>query len=470
MHRLFPLIALCLLAGCTTYHAQPLVPADLVHKFERRSLADAGLHAFVVSSIGHDVTPWPPSQWNRELLTLAAWYYSPTLAVARAQSETARAHVDVAGAIPNPTLQLPFEYATPNPGPGAPFTTGIALDIPIETAGKRGYRIDQATHLATAAQFDLDTQAWKVTAQVRDALIALCAAQARRAALARSIAAEQAVVAMMKMRNQQGENSSSDVTRAALTMNQTQREYAASRAAIDDARAQLAAAIGIPVSAMDGIDIDMSSLRAPPLPPPDAEAQREAIFHRSDLLASLADYAAAESALQLEVAKQYPDIHLGPGYTYDTGTRRIAFGLAGITLPIFDQNQGGIREAESKRKEAAARTAALQDTILGALDQALTRYRSSFAALRLADDQLNLARKQLNDGTAEFSSGEIDRLEYTKAKAAYETHEIVRLDALAAARQAAAAVEDAMQRPLRRSPHDADDVDDASTHRRGGQQ
>lgn len=470
MHRLFPLVAFCLLAGCTTYHAQPLVPVDLAHKFERRSLVDAGLHAFVVSSVGHEVTPWPPAHWNRELLTLAAWYYSPSLDVARAQSETARAHVDVAGAVPNPTLQLPFEYATPNPGPGAPITAGISLDIPIETAGKRGFRTDQATHLAEAAQFDLDTQAWKVSAQVRDALIALCAAQARRAALARSTAAEQAVVAMMQKRHQAGENSSSDVALAALTLNQTQREYTASRTALDDARAQLAAAIGMPVSAIDGIDIDTSSLYAPPLAPPDAEAQREAIFHRSDLLASLADYAAAESALQLEVAKQYPDIHLGPGYTYDTGTRRVAFGLAGVTLPIFDQNQGGIREAESKRKEAAARAAALQDTILGELDHALARYRSSLAALRLADDRLKLARKQLNDRRGAFSSGEIDRLEYTKATSDYETSDIGRLDALVAAQQAAAAVEDAIQRPLRRHPRDTDDADAASAHRQGEQQ
>jgi outer membrane protein TolC len=35
------------------------------------------------------------------------------------------------------------------------------------------------------------------------------------------------------------------------------------------------------------------------------------------VLAALADYAASEAALRLEIAKQYPDIHLNPGYQLD---------------------------------------------------------------------------------------------------------------------------------------------------------
>jgi len=449
MRRLLPL-ALCLLTGCATYHAQPLAPADLARRFEHRSLADAGLHDYVVRALGHDITPWPPAQWNRRLLTLAAWYDNPALEIVRARAATARAGIDVAGALPNPTLQLPFEYATPNPGPGAPFSLGLALDIPIETAGKRGYRVDQARHLSDAAQLSIETEAWKVSGQVRDALTALYSAQSHRSSLARRVADERQVVAMIERRHSVGENSAADVGAATLAMDQAQHDFATADAALSDARAQLAAAIGVPLAAIDGIRIDPASFATPPSAPPAPQAQRDAIFHRSDLLASLADYAAAESALQLEVAKQYPDLHLGPGYTYDTGTRRIAFGLAGITLPIFDQNRGGIREAEGKRKEAAARTAALQEQIIGELDQALSRYRLTLHALDFADAQLNSAKRQLAGEAARFAVGEIDRLAYTKAKIDLEISDVSRLDALVTARQAAAALEDAMQRPLDR--------------------
>lgn len=442
------LIAFTLLAGCATYHAQPIAPAQMARQFEERSLASDGLRTYLAHELGHDVQPWPLMRWNREMLTLAAWYYSPALDLARAQWGTAKAGVEVADAIPNPVLQLPFQYATPNPGPGAPFTWGPALDIPIETAGKRGYRVDQASHLSEAARLAIGNEAWKVRAQVRDALLALYAARERGVAQSRKADAAQQILQMVMKRRAVGENSGPDVDAAVLAATQAEVDLAAARSAEQDARAQLAAAIGVPVSALDGIQLNLDEFDTMPPAPPAAEAQRDAIFHRADLLGSLAEYAAAESALQLEVAKQYPDIHLGPGYTYDTGTHKIAFGLAGITLPVFDQNQGGIAQAEAKRKEAAARTAALQDAILGDLDHALTHYRASLDAVQLSTSRLTTARRQLDSQAAGFAEGNADRLTFTQAKTDYEASEIAHLDAVVAARQAADALEDAMQRPL----------------------
>ncbi|SIT46627.1 Outer membrane efflux family protein [Paraburkholderia ribeironis] len=442
------LIALTLLPGCATYQAQPIVPDQIARQFEERSLASDELHAYLVRELGHDVQSWPPVRWNRELLSLAAWYYSPALDLARAQWGTAKAGVEVADAIPNPVLQLPFQYATPNPGPGAPFIWGPALDIPIETAGKRGYRVDQASHLSEAARLAIGNEAWKVRAQVRDALLALYAARKRSVALSHKADAGQQIVQMVVKRRAVGENSRPDVDAAVLAATQAEADLAAARSAEQDARAQLAAAIGVPVSAFDGIWLDLDEFDAVPPAPPAADAQRDAILHRADLLASLAEYAAAESALQLEVAKQYPDIHLGPGYTYDTGTHKIGFGLGGITLPVFDQNQGGIKQAEAKRREAAARTGALQDTILGDLDHALTRYRSSLDSVQLSQRHVATARRQLDSQAAGFAAGNTDRLTFTQARADYEANVIAHLDAVVAARQAAGGLEDAMQRPL----------------------
>ena len=442
------LIVLTLLAGCATYHAEPIAPARLARQFEQRSLASDDLRAFLAKALGHPVQPWPVARWNQRMLTLAAWYYNPALDVARAQWGTAKAGIQVADAIPNPVVQLPFQFATPNPGPGAPFIWGPALDIPIETAGKRGYRVDQATHLSEAARLAIGNEAWKVRGQVRDALLALYAARERCAFLLRKTQALEQVVEMVGKRRSIGENSGPDVDAVVLVATQAEADLAAARTARQDALAQLASAIGLPVSALDGLSLDLDEFGAAPAAPPAAEAQRDAIFHRADLLASLADYAAAESALQLEVAKQYPDIHLGPGYTYDTGTHKIGFGLAGITLPIFDQNQGNIAQAEAKRREAAARTAALQDSILGDLDHALARYRASLDAVQLSARHLTTARHQLDSEQAGFAAGDIDRLTLTQAKAGYEANEMTHLDAVVAARQAAGALEDAMQRPL----------------------
>ena len=444
-----PLLLACvMLTGCATYHPQPITPMQLARHFEDRTLASADLRAYLAQQFGHDIDPWPLPHWDREMLTLAACYYSPALDIARAHWGTAKAGIDVAGAIPNPVLQLPFQYATPNPGPGAPWVGGPALDIPIETAHKRGYRIDQASHLSEAARLALGNEAWKVRTQVRDALISLYATRQHTAFLSRKAEAQRQVVAMVTKRRSVGENSGPDVDATVLAATQAQADLAAARSAQQDACAQLAAAIGVPVVALDAVQLDLEALGAAPPAPPDADAQLEAVFHRADLLASLAEYAAAESVLQLEVAKQYPDVHFGPGYTYDTGTNKIAFGLAGITLPVFDQNQGGIAQAESKRKEAAARTAALQDTIFNDLDHALVHYQASLDAVQLSATHLATARKQLDSQAASFAAGATDRLMFTQAGADYQASEIAHLDAVVAAQQAAGTLEDAMQRPL----------------------
>jgi cobalt-zinc-cadmium efflux system outer membrane protein len=441
------LMACVLLAGCATYHAQPIAPGKLARQFEQRSLGSSGLRAYMARAGANDLQAWPPAHWNRRMLTLAAWYYSPALDVARAQWGTAQAGVDVAGTVPNPVLKLPFEYSTPNPGPGAPYSTGLELDVPIETAGKRGYRVAQALHQSEAAHWNIANEAWTVRAQVRDALLVLYAARERSALLSRQAEDQRQITAMNKRRLAVGEGTTPELDAAVLAETQLQYDRVAARSAEQDARAQLATAIGLPVSALRGITFDLDAFGTAPPVPPAAEVQREAIFHRADLLASLANYAAAESALQLEVARQYPDIKLGPGYTYDTGTNRIAFGLAGLTLPVFNQNRGGIRQAEARRTEAAARTAALQDSILGDLDHALAHCQSSVQALRISAAHLAAARKRLASDAAGFAAGDTDRLMYTQAKAGYASSQIAHLIATVAVQQAAGALEDAMQYP-----------------------
>lgn len=435
-------------AGCTTYHPEPITTDQLARQFESRSLASEKLHTYITHHNGHAATPWPPTAWNRRLLTLAAFYYSPTLALARAQWNTARAGVDAADTIPNPVLQFPFQHSTPNPGPGAPFTWGPSLDITIETADKRRYRTDQATHLAEAARLAVITTAWTVSSQVRNAMLALYAARTRTTLMSAKAQAKRQITIMSRHRLNVGQYSQPDVDAAELAETQAESDLAAARGTEDDARAQLAAAVGVPVSAIDGVKLDLGEFGTVPPAPPPKDAQRAAIFHRADLRASLANYAAAESALQLQIAKQYPDIHIGPGYTYDTGTEKITFGLAGITLPIFDQNQQNIKQAEAKRKEAAARVGALQDRIIGDLTHALTRYQSSVKALRLAEAHRASAHRQLDSQAAAFSRGNTDRMTFTQAKVDYQTSEIAHLGALVAAQRAAGALEDATRQPL----------------------
>lgn len=445
-------LACGLLAGCATYQARPLSPERLAQRFAQRSLSAPALRIYLARQTGSELPAWPLPRWNRDMLTLAADYYSPVLAVARAQLQNARADITAAGTRPNPSLTLQLEYAANRQGPGGPYTTGPVLDIPIETAHKRAYRIEQANHLSDATELDIRSQAWRVRSRMRATLLQLHAAQGRVSLLQQQAAAQREIVRIMEKREAVGAAAAPDAFPASLALINTQAALATTQNAAQALRGELAGIIGVPIHALAGVELDLREFDQPGPPLPSADAQHAALFQRADLRAALARYAATQSALQLEIAKQYPDIHIGPGYTYDAGVNKISFGLAGITLPVFGHNRGGIAQAEAKRSEAAARIEALQDTIVNAIEQARARYLASLAAERLAATRLSTAQRQAESQAANFDAGNADRLVLSQARSIYQASALAHLDTLIAAQQAAGALEDAMQMPLSADP------------------
>lgn len=131
-------LAAIALTGCVHYRAQPLVAAKVAADYESRSFADAGLRGFLETN--HVTGEWPRRVWDVESLTLAAFYFSPELDLARAQWGTAQAGLRTAGQRPNPTVTASPQYNTTTLTP-SPWVMALSLDIPIETAGKRGYRL-----------------------------------------------------------------------------------------------------------------------------------------------------------------------------------------------------------------------------------------------------------------------------------------------------------------------------------------
>jgi outer membrane protein TolC len=437
------------MAGCATFHPKPLSPSVTAAAFEARTLRDPGLKAFLEENLHRAIAPWPPKSWDLPLLTLVALYYHADLDVARAKWGVAKAGVITAGQRPNPTVGFTPEFHANAESGISPWTLTLPVDIPIETAGKRGYRIIQAEQLSEAARLDIATTAWQVRSRLRTSLLDLYAAQQGEALLQQQQAVQEEFVNLLEQRFAVGEASQFEVTRAHIALDQSRlalREMQQQRA---EARVHLAEALGTPVGALDGIGISFDIVERPPLARnlPSQEVQRQALLNRPDIVRALAAYAASQSDLQLELAKQYPDIHLGPGYAWDQGDNQWSLGFS-LTLPVLNRNQGPIAEAEARRTEAAASFGALQAQVIGALDRALAGYRAALQTLETADAVLS-GRKQAQQSTrALFKAGEADRLALVSAQLELDTSALARLDALVKAQQALGLLEDAIQRPL----------------------
>jgi outer membrane protein, heavy metal efflux system len=161
--------ALTILNGCAMrrYRPAPLSPAQTAASLKARSLADPGLREFIAKLQSAPAT-WPLAEWSLADLTLAAFYYNPALTIARGRLSEAEAAIVTAGARPNPSVRADVGGET---AVESPWIASLGFSLPIETAGKRRYRISQAERLADVARWDLTSTAWKVRAQVRSAML-----------------------------------------------------------------------------------------------------------------------------------------------------------------------------------------------------------------------------------------------------------------------------------------------------------
>jgi len=454
MHQNKIIFLVCLtflIEGCATrrYRAEPISPPESAAQLKARSLEDAQLRAFIQQNLGHKITPWPPSSWDLDLLTLAAFYLNPDLETARARLAATEASVVTAGARPNPDIRIAPGGET---SPESPWLFGFRFDLPIETAGKRGYRVERARSLTEAARFDLTDTAWGVRKRVRVALLNHLLAVRELGLLQNQQQVLTERTKLLEVRLQVGEIPRPELDVAQIELSNARLGISIAEGWVHETQAVLAAAIGVSSSALNGVQFSWPSLEELPSEEQISEdlIERDAVLNRLDVRRALAEYAAADTALKLEIAKQYPDLHIGPGYDFDEGHHKFSLGV-GLTLPIFNRNQGPIAEAEARRKETGTQFLATQARVIGDSESALARYRAALAQFHEADEslmKLQSVREQMIRQAV--SVGETDRLELNGVLFQSTVAANARLDALHRAQTALGTLEDAVQKPLER--------------------
>jgi outer membrane protein, heavy metal efflux system len=450
--RLSALVALAAavcLSGCATYRPRQIDVRRSLAAFEARRLDAPALRQYMEQALHRPLAAWPLQSWDFEHLTLAADFYSADLAVARAKLDQAEAALITAGARPNPTLALSPSYDIAKEPGISPWTLGFTLDIPFETAGKRGYRIAEARNRANAASLEAASVGWRVRNSLRDSLVQLQAAERAQEIVSRRLAAETLAARLLADRLSVGQASATEVEVVRIAADQSALQLQDSRRQAQQARFAVAAALGVPATALDGIRMSLAALDTFPSPEQAAPSREQALLDRTDVLAALAAYEASDSALRLEIARQYPDLAIGPGFSHGYTASELENSLTigvSLTLPILNRNQGPIAEAEARRREAAANFNAVQARAVTQVDAALSGYRASLAKLDTANGLLAEQRRRIASVQALFHAGQTDRLTLAQGRSELATDELARLRAFTEAQLALGGLENAMQR------------------------
>ena len=434
--------------SCVRYAAQPLKPEALETEFRSRTFNDPGLQDFARRQCGSVGRAWPPSIFDLNALACAGLYFHPDIAIARAQLGEAEAAVVAARPRLNPGISGEGGY---NRTPDSVVTYSVSPVFTIETAGKRGDRILEAEKLADAARISVAETEWRVRSDIRAAFVAYCFSLRRLMPVEAQQRIDAEVAEIYAKRLAAGDAARPELIAAHNQQALTAVSLRAMQVNLAQARAALAAAIGIPEPALQSVRLTDAALDRPPSPEslPLRNVERAGLLHRADIRRSLDEYAAAEAHLRLEIANQYPNIPLTPAYSFQEGFPAYTLGTALDSIPLFNRHRGLIAEADTRRTELKARFLALQTHAIAQTTSALEQYRAALNQWLEARDRLQAVGREREQAVrAAFNAGDADRLALALARAATVAADQTATDALERVQSALTGLEDAVQAPL----------------------
>ena len=437
-----------LLAACSAAPPRaPLEPAATLSAFNARSLASL-----------HEQLPPPQAGWDLAQWFAAALQLNPQLAAQRAEVAAAAAGERTAAQHPNPDMQLFAEYLTSAAGSGA-WLYGLSLEFLLRPGGERA-RLGERAALETAlAQSDLAESIWQVRAALRLALLDAVAAQEESGLLEALVSERQGLIEGDRARLREGDIARPQMLADELELARARQRLQQSRTRHGDALARLAAAVGVPVAALDGVPlrwegwaaIDSLNVDTP------EHWRSEALIARPQIVHALREYDLAEVRLQGELAKRWPRLRLTPAYAWGgDGVREDALNdiaqesALGVSfeLPLFNQHQGEIGEALAQRTAAGEHLKAVQAQIFEQIDRAELAWPAARAAW--ADEQhlAGLAAGQRAAEERALAAGAGERPGVLAAQIAATEARLALIEAAYDAELAFGQLEDAYRRPL----------------------
>ncbi|HKC42851.1 MAG TPA: TolC family protein [Burkholderiales bacterium] len=331
-----------------------------------------------------------------------------------------------------------------------PWSLGLALEVPIVPASRREALRERYDALADAAALRVGDVGWKVRSALRTSFLDVYASRARRALLEEQARGRREMSALLERRVGAGVESSVALTTARLRLAEVEGELQAATVASERSLGALAQATGIPLARVRELAFDFAVFEAVPPAPDSVETRRTALLNRIDLRAKLLDYAAADAAVKLEIARQNPTVLFTPGYLWDQGDN--VWTLAALVLLPSAGNRPAIQAALARRDLAAAEVNQLQSRVMTDADAGRSRYRSASEAAARVATALALSEERTTRARAQFDAGYIDRVELVGARLEHLAAERNTLALRTESQAALGALEDALQAPLLGGP------------------
>ena len=405
-----------MLSACSfqQYQAKPIDAQANLAKLAEKDPNSPEFQAFLIAH-GYKSDQLPVQAWGLEDLSYCALFFHPSLDLAKAKSQAAALSVATTAESAIPTLNANLARSNDPDPVKKPYALGLSIDLPLDIANKKEIRVDNAKHLAEIAQLQTAKTAWELRSKLAQTWLDYQAKLDQIRLLTKEQSEYQAIVAIYKKRVALGAASNVELSVASLQMQSNAAMLNQAQQQSQTLHNQLASQAGLPLAQFNKLtlksDLSLQSNQDWPL----AELQKNALLNRLDLRIALLRYASMESKLKLEIANQYPDLIISPGYAYEFGDSVWSLGLSGL-LSLLHKNKLAIAEATQLREVEATQFEVLQNQILA--DTVVAHGELSEARTALIKQKSLLNEQQLQEKrmASLLAAGQIDRLAFTLAK------------------------------------------------------
>lgn len=376
---------------------------------------------------------------------------SPQLVADRQLVDIAQADVRDASRRPNPAVSVEGEAYPLFERPLTSFWNNQGLtfryDQEIETAGRRGLRIEVADTGVSVAMAEIEESRRRLRLVVSQAYFQLALAQSEGDVATAALAELEQVIGLTEARFTAGEVAGAELRRLQVERLRFVDDVFAAELAARDARASLLGLLNVvdlrrPVEAIDplpappllaadgrviataaGVALDLPALRV------------QALSDRPDLRAVQLDRARAETETRRQRALRTPNITAGWGYRRHFGTNRMEFAVT-IPVPLFNSlNPGGVARADAGRRRADALAETAARVVEVELQQAVNAVEINAERVRYVEgDYLLNAAESLTITRASYEFGAVDLIDFLDAQRAFRDTQRVRNQALYALR------------------------------------
>jgi cobalt-zinc-cadmium efflux system outer membrane protein len=362
----------------------------------------------------------------------------PDLAEANALIEAAEGRVRQAGAFPNPEAiarieQAPFKGRTLDE---AEYLAGVAQPVPL------GSRLSKAKQ---AEQLERDRRAKELEVRRRElrkrvhSAFATALYQEKALLTQEEIAASaNKVVATTKARLDAGDALREDLARAEMEAARAKVELRRADALREQAMAALTAAIGDPALSVKSLDGTLDTT----FEIPTMESLAASLASNPNAALADADIRASEARVDLAKAQRIPDVKVELLYRRLQAEKENAFDVGlSIPLPLFDRNQGRIREARAEAAAAEARSRSTLNDLTFRMRDAHSQLTAALANSRtLKDEILPRADTVLKSAEARYTAGDSSLSEVLPVRRDWAAVQLTYLESLRDVMQAWAAL------------------------------